>query len=148
MAGTSSAFDAANFRTSIKAAMNMGLPVPTALRPTFRFKEEKAFPVDTLLDDDGYPFDPSIEPVVTSPAPILVDCAVEITKAEPSELPVGAIRRLKATLTILDTDYARIKDAYEVDLGGDAYTIETVLPPYGLFDVTIYQLICVSKEEE
>lgn len=148
MATSNPAFDPAVFRTAIQNTMNMGLPTTVSEQPTFYFAKTRSYPVGTALDEDGLPFDPTITPTITSPPAKRVPCAVEFTPVETDELPVGTLRKTKATLTLLDEDYKKIKDAIEVALGGDRYIISYLAPPLGLFEVTVYQLICYGKDEK
>jgi hypothetical protein len=147
MAGTNPAFDATTFRDGIRFAMNMGLPSNVADRPTFYFTSTVTYPLGTPLDENGVPFDPTVAPSVTTPPFVRVPCAVETSIALADELPVGMFRKAKATLTLLDQDYQLVKDATEVSLGGDRYVISDSEPPLGMFDVTIYRLICFGKDE-
>lgn len=148
MAGSNSAFDPALFRDAIQATMNMGLPTNTTEQPTFHFPTVRSYPVGTALDEDGFPFDPTITATVTTPPSKRVACAVEFTPVDSDELPVGTLRKTKAVLTLLDIDYTKIKNAHEVSLGKDRYIISYVQPPLGLFEVTVYQLTCYGKDEK
>ena len=142
-------FDPDVFRTNIHLAMQMGLPQKTEDRPTFFFREVRAFPPGTILDSEGSPLDPRIAPVVTETDPVQVPCAVEFT-ADPSdnENLVGTFRDTKVTLTLLDVDYERVKDAIEVGIGRVRYNIGFMAPPLGLGQATVYQLHCFPKGED
>lgn len=147
MAGTNPAFNAAEFRTNIIATMNMGLPVDPAERATFRWRTETTFDV---ADPAGNPYDFTSAPVDTdSHVDVQVPCAVEFVSrtiaADGTSL--GEFKSPRAVITVLDTHYPDIEGANEVLLGGDAYTINFVAPPLGLFDVTVYQLHCTAVGE-
>lgn len=148
MAGSNPAFDPDAFRTAIQNTMNMGLPTTTSEQPTFHFAKVKSYPVGTALDEDGLPFDPTITPSVSTPPSKRVPCAVEFTPVNSDELPIGTLRKTRATLTLLDEDYKKVKDAIEVSLGGDRYIISYVEPPLGLFEVSVYRFVCYAKDEK
>ena len=148
MAGTQDGFSASDFRTNIRFAMNMAFPNATAEQPTFKFEKTYTYPVGTKLDADGRPLDASVSASVSQPSDVTVPVAVEISDARPDETPVGTRRKVKAVLTILDEDYDQVKTAHRVLLGGDEYIISHVLPPIGLFDATIYQMVCYAVDEK
>lgn len=142
-----SGFDAGAFRDGVHFAMNMGLPPTVSSRATFLFKSTTTYPVGTALDSEGKPFDLSIAPIVVSPDPVQIPCAVEFVSAWDKESPVGVFESTKAIITILDTEWSKVKDAVEVKLGGNTYAILYQEPPLGLFDVEIYRLRCEAKDE-
>lgn len=147
MAGSHPSFDAAQFRESIKFAMDMGLPSDPTQRATFRFRKTTSWPPGTRLDQEGNAIDPNVSPIVSEPDPVQISCAVEFSQASPEELPVGQIVQAKATITVLDVDYEKVQGAVEVDLGGDRYVIRYEEPPVGLFEVTVHRLVCYAKDE-
>lgn len=142
-----SGFNAAAFRDGVTFAMTMGLPQDTSQRATFYFQETTSYPNGTALDSEGRPFDLTIEPTVTSPAPVQIPCAVEFVAAWDGSSPVGVFESTKAVITILDTNWPAVEDAIEVSLGGDRYKIAYKEPPLGLFDVTVYRLRCEAIDE-
>lgn len=148
MAGANDGFDAVAFRDGVHLAMNMGLPGKVEDRPTFHFKTVRSYPAGTRLNAEGEPFNPDTPIIITEPTPVQIPCAVEVGNATADEMPVGPFRRVKATITILDTEWDAVKDAYEVSLGGSRYVISYTPPPNGLFDVTIYSFVCFAKAED
>lgn len=118
MAGSREGFDPEEFREGVRTAMNMGLPGEVSDRPTFHFKTTRTYPVGTRLNAEGEPFNPDTPIIITEPPPIQIPCAVEVGTATRDEMPVGPFRQVKATITILDTEWPQVKDAYEVALGG------------------------------
>lgn len=149
MADVAAGFDPDKFRTAIHFVMNLGLPQATVDRPTFYFRSTKTYPPGTRLDTEGTPLDPRIEAVVTTPTPVQVPCAVEYTADRTdNESLVGTFVDSKATLTILDTDFALVKDAIEVALGQSRFNITFIAPPIGLSTVTVYQVFCFPKNED
>lgn len=142
-------FDPDVFRTNIHFAMQLGLPQKVEDRPTFYFREVREFPPGTILDSEGSPLDPRIAPVVTATDPVQVPCAVEFSADRTdNENLVGTFRDTKVTLTLLDVDYEKVKNAIEVALGQTRYNISFSAPPIGLGQATVYQLFCFPKGED
>jgi hypothetical protein len=151
MAGSDSRFDAATFRTNIRFAMDMGLPVDPSERPTFHWKTIRTY---THEDSASNPFSWESTPATETTFPdVQVSCAVTFGKGSEAEVNtnVGEINATSAVLTVLDEDYALLTvdgvRANQVSLGGDLYEIEYVAPPTGLFDVTVYEIYCQAVDE-
>ena len=145
MAGTNSAFDAATFRTNIKAAMRMGSPQATQDKVTFRWKAVKTF---NRSDGDHNPYDWSATPVSTSQhADVQVDVAVEArTEPTPEYLSMGEVNAQKIVLTLLDVDFSQIDGANEVLWGQKLFKVDFVAPPIALFEVNVYQIYCTAVD--
>jgi len=154
MAGTYAGFDATAFREGILFAMQMGSPPDPALRPRFVFPagvptyEKNGVPVtNPRLDRDGNPMDPDIE-LIQSPGTIVqVPCAVEITKADAEEVPVGNFRPTKALVTFLDSDYLQVKGCREMVYNGDRYGFSYVPEALGMFDVGVFTMVFFAIRE-
>lgn len=145
MAGTLAGFDPDNFRTTIRSTMTMGLPEDEDLQPTFFFRVTTTYPAGTVLDHTGKAIDPRVHAITTAPAPVKVPCAVEYAPDSTNNSTlVGTLWSDRAVVTVLDTDYALIKEAIEVDLSGRRYMIQQVFT-VGLGPVTVYQLQCYMK---
>jgi len=143
-----SGFDADTFRTNILNTMIMGLPVPVEERPTFFFPETLAYPEGTLLDSEGKPIDVRIKPTRSAPEPVQVPCAVEFATDTTNETGlVGTLWQTRATLTLLDEQYAQVREAIEVNLAGRRYLIQE-MQSVGLGPVTVYTLVCFRKGVE
>lgn len=140
-------FDAAAFRLAIRSTMTMAAPNATADRVTFRWS-----PVTTYS-----PQDPSHNPYSwTAPptssithADVQVPVAVEFSArpAASSETGVGEFDNSRAIITILDVDYELVAGADLVLLGQNIYEVQFVAPPIGLFEVTVYQIYTVARDE-
>lgn len=151
MAGTTdpraAGFNAAEFRSAVKFAMNMGLPDSVAERATFRWETERTW---SIADSGGEPFniheDPASE---TDHEDVQIDVAVEFANVRGADtgLSVGEFTSGRALITVLDEDMTSIEGADVVLLGGNTYDIKFIRPPIGLFDVTIYQLDCEARDE-
>lgn len=146
MAGSLSGFDPDVFRTNITNTMVMGLPTDPSLQPTFYFRQTSTWPAGTVLDPEGKPIDVRVtSTVTTAQAPTQVPCAVDYAQdTSNNEGLVGTFWSNRAVLTVLDTHYAQIEAAIEVDLSGRRYRIQQVVS-IGLGPVTVYQLQCYMK---
>ena len=149
-------FDAQAFRDAIQFSMQMGAAPEGADQATFIFRSvgpatywKNGVEVTPAprLDQDGKPLDPDIEVRQPAPVEMKVDCAVEFFQASPDELPTGNFLPTKAVLTLLDQDYAKVKGCLDVRLGGDRYRLGYEVPPMGLFDVGIHQLVFFALDE-
>lgn len=143
------AFSAAEFRDNIRFAMRMGLPETESERCTFRWTTERTY---ATADSGGNPYDFGAEPETTvTHADVLVPAAVEfsggVSGGSTNGTGVGTFFPTRATITLLDEDYAEVEGADIVLLGGNTYTVKYVGPPLGLFDVTVYQIFCQAASE-
>lgn len=141
----SGSFDPDNFRRAIKLTMKMGAPQAVAERVTFRWRNKKQYTGKT--DANGKPFDlaASATPVDVKPD-VQIDCAVETESRNPNGTPLGQFNTPKATITVLDEDFALIDGAQEVLIGGNTYIINYT-EPVGLFNVTVYTIYATALDE-
>lgn len=145
MAGSNPSFNAANFRTQIKATMRMGLPTNVADQATFVWEAVKTYAND---DPNANPYNLAQAPTTSSQhANVRVDVAVEMLGNDLTDTSVGQINNQHARITVLDEDYAQIVGATKVLLGQNTYEINFVSPPIGLFEVTVYQMDCTAIDE-
>jgi len=162
MAGSNSAFDPAAFRTAIQNAMQMGSPPDSTVSAVFVFpetgeviyKKNGSEIMPPPLDLDGIPFDPLVERIIAPPkrvavgtGPNDVHCAIEMMKADADEIPVGSFRPVKAVVTFLDEDYAKVVGCREMILNGDTYVYGYEPGAMGLFEVGVNQMIFYAKQE-
>lgn len=155
MAGKNPDFDATRVREALRFAMRMGSPNRRADKATFHFRGVTVWVKNGVvvenprLDQDGNPFDPEIHAEVAYPDPVVLDeVAVEFSIAAPEELPVGNFRQTRVELTLLDEEWARVREAIEVSLqGGDRYYISYEKPVIGLFDMDVHQVVCYARDE-
>jgi len=136
---SSAAFDPKTFRDAIHFAMVMGSPNQTAAKATFRWVKSQTFKPE---DPSRHPYRWN-EAVVTdtSRPPVTIDeVAVEYHQARTtSGTDVGDFAPLKAQMTLLDVDYAKVVGADTVDLGGNTWEI-LVITQEALFSVDVYSL--------
>jgi hypothetical protein len=145
MAGTNAAFDANAFRTAIRSAMLMGQPNDPADQVTFVWLEKDTFAAEGYGPETD-PYDWTATPTTVVPArqTIQVNCAVEFQPGNMDGEPMGPFDANRATLTLLDEDWALVSGpptADQVLIGGIVYVIDPPGGvPSGLFDVTVWQL--------
>lgn len=146
-------FNAANFRTQIRATMQMGLPNTAGDAPIFRWIVK---PTYASADPAGQPYNWTSHPSVT-PTPIAdmtgVDCAIEWGGNSRDITEAGEINQVSVTLTLLDVDQealvahgGRMPD--QVLLKGIVYNIDYIPAPTGLFDVDVWTLYCSSTDSD
>lgn len=141
MAGTDAGFDAGAFRTAIRFAMNMGSPNLTAEKATFRWTRQQTFnPQDPAHRPYNWTQTPATD---TTPADVVLDeVAVEFaTNRAGGGTAVGEFVPLRATVTLLDEEYAQVEGADMVLLGGHTYAI-SMTTVVALFSVDVYQMFC------
>lgn len=146
MAGTNPWFNAAKFRADLRAVMEMGVPSGSNERITFHFP-----PVTTTAsahDGLSVPFDPSQHAVEVTPASTTVVCAVEFFDAGGEAFtPFGVTKVARVVVTLFEDEYAVVKTASHVTIRGDIYRFSHEPPAYGLFDVTVHQLVYRTEGE-
>lgn len=156
MAGTDPRFPAGKFRDAIQFAMNMGFPGDTQQQLTWRWTTTRQFSKE---DSGGLPFEWKADQVVGSTVvtDMIVPCAVSFKP------PTGATRVggtalgimdiASATVTLLDVDrndlFAHGGDVLpdQVVMDGNIYVVQIWGPPYGLFDVTLYDIYIQAIDE-
>lgn len=144
MAGTNAGFNADAFRTGIRFAMNMGAPPNEDERATFYFSSQLIY--NRPVDEDNVPFDPASTVTRNIPDPVQIACAVEFFDANGVPTNFGDLVPSKATVTLLDEEYAQVKDAIGVMLRGEKYLYKSTEMPTGLFDVGIYTMHFVAED--
>lgn len=159
--GIEAGFDPVEFRNAIHFAMQMGTPPDPDMRLKFMrqpagrtyWKDGVQLNTTPRTDRDGKPFDPDIE--VRKPAPEAytmpgggqVDCAIEVTRADADELPVGNFEPTKLIITLLDEEYAVVKDCRQVVYNGDLYRFGYAPEALGLFSVGVNTMIFYAENE-
>jgi hypothetical protein len=147
MAGSNPAFDPARFRQAIRDTMTMALPTATSERITFRWTTGTTY---SNVDPGGTPYDATASPSASEAhADVQIPAAVEFSARPAGSLdtPMGEFDTSRCVVTVMDTDYPSIQGADQVVFDGSTYDVQFVAPPIGLFEVTIYQLYCVARDE-
>lgn len=145
MAGSSSSFKPDVFRVAIRSAMTVGTPPDTGYQLRFHWNPDTT--TAATRDGEGIPFDPTAAITSTTPAPVAAPCAIEYLDAAGQPTPFGAIVPSKVRVTLLDEDYAQVKDADYILISGDRYLRHHEPPAYGLFDVGVHQIMYVAENE-
>lgn len=148
-------FDNDGFRKAIRFAMQMGTNPDADKRPYFVKKSgartywKNGVQLSSVprTDRDGNPLDPDIEVRSTPDENLVVDCAIEVERAEADELPVGNFRPTKVVVTLLDDQYQIVKDCRELLYNGDRYLYGYEPESNGLFEVGVYTMIFYAKDE-
>ena len=154
MAGSDPNFSAAEFRAAIQFAMVMGAPPEVSRRARFVFPggtttyTKGGLPVlNPRLDREGKPLDPDVKVIQVPGAEVVVDCAVEITKADAEEIPVGNFRPTKALVTLLDDQHAQVVGCKELVYNGDRYVFGYEPEALGMFDVGVFTMVFYAMAE-
>lgn len=137
------AFNAADFRTAIRGVMTMGAPNAVNEQVTFLFAEKATYAAEGPGPAQD-PYDWSATPTTDIAArTVMVPVAVEYAVGAVTAEGMGEFDFTRATLTLLDEDYAQVEGASQVLIGGNTFTIDPPGGvPFGLFDVTVYQIHC------
>jgi hypothetical protein len=129
--------------------MVMGQPVEAQQQATFVWLERDVYASEGPGSGSNDPYSWTATPtevVESAKQAVQVNCAVEFGFGAIAEEPMGAFDASRATLTLLDEDWALVEGADQVLLSGITYLIE---PPgavaFGLFDVTVYQLRVAAR---
>lgn len=154
--GLAVGFDQDAFRNAIKFAEQMGAPneeerqvrfIRKGVGRTYSLNGVQVDPSTLRLDRDGKPLNPQVRMEVSADLELEADCAVEIQPAEADELPVGKFRPVKAVVTMLDVDYAKVQDCKEMEYNGDRYVYGYEPATYGLFGVDVHSMIFYALDE-
>lgn len=146
-AGFGRSFNPARFREAIRATMIMGTPNAVEDRATFEWDVERTFEVaDARSNPYSWDADPeteeSTEPVQV---PVVVDFASSYGVSGGTSM--ADFDATRATVMLLDEDYAKVVGAKRILLGGATYDIDYWAPPQGLFEVTIHTAYCTARDE-
>lgn len=125
--------------------MNFGLPTSSNDQPTF-FQPRTATSVDPL-DDEGVPFDPTVQPTLSAEVKKKVPCAVEYVDGEGKIENFGVLSPSKIKLTFLDQDYTQIAGFHYCVIKGQKYFYQRTEPPVALGTVDIYTVHCKAEDE-
>lgn len=154
--GITADFPSDDFRSAVRFAMQMGAPPDPTLRGTFVFAStgrtysKDGDPLDAedvRLDRNGVPLDPEVSVTETLPVKKQVDCAIEITRADADELPVGNFRQTKAVVTLLDQEHEQVKGCRDLVYNGDRYRFGYEPETDGMFDVGVFTMIFYALDE-
>lgn len=145
MAGTNSGFDAGAFRTNIRFVFGMAAAPLAEEQAAFYFPSQLVY--NRSVDTEDVPFDPAATVTSTPSLPVRVPCAIEYFDNDGVTGAFGIITPTRLAITLLDEDYAKVKGAVYVVVGGDRYNYRRTEPPAGLFDVGLYVLHFQAENE-
>lgn len=133
----------------MRFVMGMGAPVVDADQATFTFPNQLVYNASDTGDHDatGVPFNPSIPVTRVTPDPVKVPCAVEYYDADGVVTEFGLVTPSKAIVTLLDEDYAKVKEANAVILAGERFRYQKTEFPSALFDVGLYTMHFVADND-
>lgn len=153
----SGGFDEAGFRTAITNTMLMGIPEDPNERLTFYWRRDQVFSPD---DPAGNPYDWTEPPVIDQPGnPNLPDkggdqwlqvpYALEFSArpAGSSNTVFGEIDASRAIVTMLESDYEKIRTSDYAVIGDSHYRIQFDAPPVGLFGVTVWTVYLEAEDQ-
>jgi hypothetical protein len=145
-------FDAAAFRSNIRATMSLALPNTVSYQPTFRWLIKPEF---NVADPAGRPYNWFGAEAGDTPAAIpdiQVPCAVTYSGGSESGTEEGFIEELKVKLTVLDEDMNTILAngnntlPDQVLLKDQVYEIAYIPNPVALFTVDVYEIYAVAQD--
>jgi len=141
MAGVDTGFDPQEFRNAVHFAMRMGSPNTVQEKATFRWMKAQTF---NPQDPSRHPY-AWTEAVVTDTTPpdvVLDEVAVLYHPARTTAgTDTGTFVPIKAEMTMLDVDYAKIAGADAVLLGGSIWNV-VAITQQALFSVDVFNLYC------
>lgn len=145
MAGRSSDFNAKEFRAGIRFAFNMAAPPVAADQATFLF--ESVLVYNGPVDDNDVPFDPAATVTRTTPPSVKVTCGIEYFDRDGNAIVFGDIVPSRVEITLLDEEFALVKNAIAVVIGGERFKYDHTEPPSGLFDVGLAKIHYKSEND-
>lgn len=148
-------FDETQFRYAIRETMKMGMPENDAHKLRWFWKREQTFehpdpagnPYDwTAPADPDLPGEPEQDPDEEG---LIVDYAFDFngSGAGSQMTSLGPVDPAKLTVTLFDVDYDKIKTADWCQIGNTRYLIRFEAAPYGLFGVTMHDVILEAEDQ-
>jgi len=148
MAGSDPRFPYAKFREAILFAMRMANPNTSAEEATFIWETENTF---ARPDASGRPFVWEDAPVtsVTESTPTHVDCIVEFVArvSQEQQTSVGEFTPSRVVVYLFGEEYAIVKNAVRVKVGGNTYKIKSVGATISLFEMDMYPIYAEALDE-
>jgi hypothetical protein len=153
----SSSFPEADFRDGILNTMLMGISEDPAQRLQWVWRRDVTYAPD---DPAGNPYDWTATPVTdVAGNATLTDTGTEQFLVVPYALefsirpgssvstPVGELDVSHLLITLIDSDYEKVKTADYARVGDVTYNIEFKAPPTGLFGVTVWQVYLAAQDQ-
>jgi hypothetical protein len=151
-------FAESTFRDAVYNTMLMGMPEAVEERLTFWWERDKTYTPD---DPAGNPYDWTAPPIVDDagnpvlPDPgtptdqsLIVPYALEFSArpAGSSNTVFGEIDTSRAVVTIIDSDFDKVRTADYATIADTRYRIQFKGPPTGLFAVTVHALYLEAED--
>lgn len=142
MRPTPPGFNKADVVKGLHTAMQFGAPNSAEDRATFCWAQRTAAAGE---DEAGVPFSPNGRSGRTIQR-VSVPCAVEYGDAAATAGRMGGVDRTKITVTLLDPDWAKVRDFEYVVWGGDKY-LRRRHQVVALGSLDVHTLICAAEDE-
>lgn len=153
-----SKFNEAKFRNAILNTFLMGMPESDGDKLKWFWKRDKTY---SPQDPTGNPYDWGSTPVTDDPGNpditdtpgedqyLIVPYALEFSSRPAGSVPtiLGEIDNARAVVTLFDTDFEQIKTADYCTISDTRYRIQFDSTPFGLFGVTVWQVILEAEDE-
>lgn len=151
MAGKNSGFNAKAFRDGIHFVMKMAEPPVESEAALFLKPSQLVYNLPdgstAYVDQEGVPFDPQTTVTRLQPPAVKVLCAIEYFDANGIPTDFGLVTPSRASITLLDQEYAQVHDCVAVVLKGEKYVYRHTEFPTGLFDVGVYTMHFVAEDQ-
>lgn len=141
-------FNAAAVRDAVEFAMTMGAPESPQERVQFVFVAQKSY---EKADASGNPYQwtapvtRSVGEDRTVEVPVAMEFISRVSQAR--DTSVGYLLPSHVELYIMDTHIDQVREADHVLIDENKYQILSWMPPIGLFDFTLYPVLCEAVDE-
>jgi hypothetical protein len=151
VAGTPAGFNEADVLEGLYLAMAFGAPNDPAKQATFY--KTPILDADNNSDDEGIPFDPSVN-VSRTPVTVKVPCAVEYVDAADQYEEFGVRQPSKVKVTLLGPDYdtvvgtdTAVPPFSYVIVSGQKYLYRKSEPVVALGSIDVHVIHCQAEDE-
>jgi hypothetical protein len=152
MAGTPAGFSESDVLAGLYLAMSFGAPNDPAQQATFY--KTPILDADNNSDDEGIPFDPTVN-VNRTPVTVKRPCAIEYVDAADQFEEYGVRQPSKVKVTLLGPDYdAIVGDDPEtvppfsyITVGGQKYLYRKAEPVVALGSIDVHVIHCQAEDE-
>lgn len=140
-------FNAAAVEAGIHKAMGFGEPTRSEDKAWFYFATVRTS--TGPVDQDNVPFDPdvAVTPNPVTPRKVQQSCAVEFVDKQAATETFGDVKATRIKITLLDSDYQKVKGFAYVVAGGDKYIYDFTEPPVALGSIDVWTVWAVAEGE-
>ena len=134
-------FDPDVVAAGLKTAMKFGAPSDgvTFFMPT-------TSTATGLLDDEGMPWDPAVQPVTAAARKRTVDCAFEYLDREGKVENLGLLVPSQVRITLLSAEYESVKGFEYVVIAGQRYLYQKTEPPVALGSLEVWTVYARAED--